>query len=162
MSTPDCQPPLPPEADCEHGVDSWTLCGDCLANITDDNGVLGRVDLIGMSAGLALDIRDGQVTAYMLHAWTAVFGSGGVSYAWVTADEAVTTEPDVVLAEPTFPVAMPTQELADFCELVSEWATILLPLVEWAVDNVEPKTFCLELALWAEEHGIGVSGIESA
>ncbi|MCM3614605.1 hypothetical protein M3672_09165 [Microbacterium enclense] len=121
---------------------------------------LGRAGLVGVNAGLAFDISEGgRVTAYMLHADVVAFDSGGFFDAWVASDDQVAVAPRVVITEPTFRVAMPTQELADFCELVSEWATTLLPLVEWAVDNVEPEAFRLELALWAEEHGVGLNGI---
>lgn len=154
MNTPEYQPPLPPEGDCAHGTDAWTLCEPCLAEIIDDNAVLGRFDLMDVSGGLAVDLHDdGEVTIYMLHAFNVAFGSGGVSDAWVTHDEQLTTEPDVVVAEAAEQVGMATQEVADFCELASGLATALRPVVTRAVELDAPEALYGELVAWLEQHG---------
>ncbi|MFJ2534944.1 hypothetical protein [Microbacterium maritypicum] len=156
MNTPEYQPPLPPEGDCAHGTDAWTLCEPCLAEIIDDNAVLGRFDLMDISGGLAVDLHDdGEVTVYMLHAFNVAYGDGGVSYAWVTHEERLTTEPDVVITEPTAPVAMATQEIADFCELASGLATALRPVVERAIELDAPEALYVELGAWLERFGAG-------
>ena len=150
------------EAPCGHEVSTTSpRCDWCVAEFLERRGhEVGQAGLTGVKAGLAFDIcEDGRVTAYMLHADVVAFDSGGFFDAWVSSDEQVEGAPHIVLTEPTFPVAIPTQELADFCELVSEWATTLLPLVEWSVDNVEPEAFCMELASWAEERGVGLNGM---
>ncbi|WP_341998578.1 hypothetical protein MRBLWH7_000345 [Microbacterium sp. LWH7-1.2] len=149
MSTPNYPPP---EHDCAHGRDAWTLCEDCLALILNRNAVLGRFDLIGLAAGLALDIdEDEQVTVYMLNAETAVYGDGGMSDAWVTHGDQYTGKPDVVLAEPTAPVNIATQEVAEFCAVVSDLATALLPVVKRAVDSE------VDLAEWFEGFSAWIS-----
>jgi hypothetical protein len=142
MNTPEYQSPHPPEGDCPHGADTWTLCERCLAEIVDDNAVLGRFDLTDISAGLAVDfLDDGRVVVYMLHAFNLSYGGGGVSYAWVTHEEHLTTQPDVVIAEPSGPVTVAAQEIADFCEIASVLATALLPLLERAIDEADFDAF---------------------
>ena len=159
MNTPEYQPPLPPEGDCEHGVDAWTLCGDCLDDLTEDRGILGGADLVGMTAGLALDLyEDGQVTAYILRADVVAYDSGGFSDAWVTSGEQVQVAPHVVLVHPVEPVTAPTEEIARFCELVSEWATLLLPAVDLATEQDDPEGLIFELASWLTARNIGPQG----
>ena len=151
MNTPEYQPPLSPEGDCLHGTDAWTLCERCLADILDDNAVLGRFDLMDISGGLAVDLHDdGEVTIYMLHAYNVAYGGGGLSFAWVTHDERLTTEPDVVIAEPNEPVAMATQEIAAFCEIASGLASALRPVVERAIDLDAPEALYVGLGDWLE------------
>lgn len=154
MNTPEYQPLLPPEGDCPHGADAWTLCEPCLAEILDDNAILGKFDLMGVSAGLAVDLHeDGEVTIYTLHALNVAYGSGGVSYAWVTHDEWLTTEPHVVIAEATEPVTMAAQEAADFCEIASGLASALRPVVARAVELDAPEALFTELVRWLAERG---------
>lgn len=152
MNMPEYQPALPPEDDCEHGRDAWTLCEDCLAVILNGNAVLGRFDLTGVGAGLALDIgADGKVTVYMLNADTAAFGGGGMVDAWVTHDGQYTGAPDVVLAAPTLPVDISAQEVADLCAVASDIATALLPVMNQALDSD------VDLAEWSEWYFAWVS-----
>lgn len=154
MNSPGYQQPLPSEGDCPHGAGAWTLCEHCLADILDDNAVLGPFDLMDVNAGLAVDLHDdGRVVIYMLHAFNVAYGGGGVSYAWVTHDEQMTTEPDVVIAEPTDPVNMATQEIAAFCEIASGLATALRPVVARAVELDTPEALYAELMRWLMERG---------
>ncbi|WP_144882533.1 hypothetical protein [Microbacterium paraoxydans] len=154
MITPEYQPSLPPESGCAHGTDAWTLCEPCLAEIIDGNAVLGRFDLMDISGGLAVDLHDdGEVAIYMLHAFNVAYGGGGVSYAWVTHDERLTTEPDVVIARPTDPVVIATQEIADFCELASGLATALRPVVESATARDDADAFVEGIDEWLHRHG---------
>ncbi len=154
MNTPEYQPPLPPEGDCAHGTDAWTLCERCLAEIIDDNAALGRFDLMDVSAGLAMDfLDDGRVIIYMLHAFNVSYGGGGVSYAWITHDDQLTTRPDVMIAEPSEPVTMAAQEVADFCEIASALAAVLLPLLERAIDEADSDAFVDRLVDYLDRRG---------
>lgn len=154
MNTPEYQPPLPPEGDCPHGTDAWALCECCLAEIIDDNAVLGRFDLMDVSAGLAMDfLEDRRVVIYMLHAFNVSYGGGGVSYAWVTHEEHLTTQPDVMIAEPREPVTMAAQEIADFCEIASALATALLPLLERGIDEADSDAFVVGLVDYLDRRG---------
>lgn len=149
------------QAPCGHEVStSSPHCDWCVADFLERRGHhIGRAGLTGVSAGLAFDVSaDGRVTAYMLHADVVAFDSGGFFDSWMASDEQVAVAPHVVVAEPTFPVAMPTQELADFCELVSEWATLLLPSVDWAIKHDQPQALYLELASWLDAQRIGPNG----
>ncbi|WP_168627363.1 hypothetical protein [Cryobacterium sp. BB307] len=138
--------------DCEHGVDAWTLCDTCLADMLDGNAVLGRFTLVGIAAGLAVDIRsDGRVVVYMLNADLAAFGGGGLSDAWVTHDDECTGMPDVVLDDPTEPVVIAAEEIARTCQVVSDLATALLPFVEFAfASGADGAEVIAELVGWME------------
>ncbi|WP_353665042.1 hypothetical protein [Microbacterium sp. che218] len=99
------------------------------------------------------------MTAYMLRADVVAFDSGGLFDAWVASEQQVVGTPHVVVAQPTFPVAVPARDVTEFCGLVSEWATLLLPVVEWAIKHVELEGLSLELASWADSHGVSPNGV---
>lgn len=154
----DYQDPLTGDPrDCLHGVDAWTLCDTCLTEMLDGNGMLGRFSLVGVGAGLAVDFRqDGRVVVYMLNADTAVFGEGGVADAWVTHDDHYTNAPHVVLAEPTVhPVPIGSEEVARFCEILSDLATALLPVIREGLDSeVDPEVWCDGFYRWVDGLGL--------
>ncbi|MDQ7877307.1 hypothetical protein Q9R08_04885 [Microbacterium sp. QXD-8] len=121
---------------CPHGIDSsYDLCEQCLASVADGDAVLGRFGLVGPGAGLAVDLKNGRVTVYMVQADTVVSGGGGIADGWVTFDEQATNAPDVELHPPVELEGASTRDLADLCEVVSELATSLLPMLEELVDS---------------------------
>lgn len=150
----DEQPILAP---CGHPrSENWDGCDWCAADFVDRRGghPLGRHQLLGLTAGLALDLRDdGRVIAYMLHADTVAGDSGGWRDAWITHDEWLSQAPDVEITAPAhyLPPEQTAEELADFCELVSGLATTLRPVVERAIELDALSELYDELGVWVEK-----------
>lgn len=151
-------------APCGHPrSENWDGCDRCAADFVDRRGghVLGRHQLLGVAAGLAFDLRDdGQVVAYMLHADTVAGDSGGWRDAWITHEEWLSQAPDVEIAEPAHYLlpGQTAEELADFCQLVSDVATSLRPVVERAIELDAPDELYEELGVWVEMHQMKPQG----
>lgn len=147
-------------APCGHPKsEAWDGCDTCASNFIDRRGghPLGRHHLLGVGAGLAVDLRDdGRVIVYMLNADIVAGDSGGVSNAWVTHDDRVALEPDVELAAPTHALRpdLTAQELADFCEVMSELATSMRPVVDELLNSgTTAKQVVGAFEWWLDQRG---------
>ncbi|MFB7884981.1 hypothetical protein [Microbacterium sp. NPDC056057] len=143
---------------CPHGLDSsYDFCEPCLAALAEGDAVLGRFQLVGPGAGLAVDFKDGRVTVYMVNADTVVSGGGGMADGWVTFDEQATSAPDVELHPPVDPSELgdaSPRDLADLCEHVSEFATEILPFLESEIDRgTSAEEILRGFVWWLDQRG---------
>lgn len=136
---------------CPHHIDSsYDLCERCLSAVAEGDALLGRFQLVDPGAGLAVDLKDGRVTVYMVNAGTVVSGGGGVADGWVTFDEQSTNAPDVELHPPVGlnELEVSTRDLADLCEQVSELATAILPVLQGLVERGSTSLEIVQVFAW--------------